>query len=116
MITSACEGRGESGPPGGCPAHYRGPTHVSVHRASGPSAVVVSVLGCDGASRVGVQHAPRNELLGQHGRRYIVDHCQGSQIVGSDGQHLPVVVTSLSLDRGGVAGQWPSLLGRNGLE
>src|SRR4051794_15291399 len=76
----------------------------------------MSVLRGDGATGVGIEHAPRDELLGEYRRRHVVDDGEGPQVVGADGEHLAVVVPALALDRGGVAGQGTGLLRGYGLQ
>ena len=56
-----------------------------------------------GAAGVRVEHAPADELLGQHRGRLVVDHGQGAQVVLADREHLAVVVAALALDRRRVA-------------
>ena len=77
-----------------------------------PVEVASALLVGDRATRVRVQHAPADQLLGQDRGRLVVDDGQGAQVVLADRQHLAVVVAALALDRRGVALQRAGLLRR----
>lgn len=84
--------RGPFGVPGRMPARACGHANAGWAGSWGPrppggtrlrpgrSALVVR----HGAARVGVQDAPADQLLREHGRRLVVDHGEGPQVVLAD--------------------------------
>src|SRR5436309_2148177 len=74
------------------------------------------------AERVGAPELPPvsdytiSLVHGEVARRHVVDDRQRAEVLGADREHLAVVVTSLALDRRGVASQWSYLVDRQLLQ
>src|SRR5918992_1186283 len=64
-----------------------------------------------GGPRLGWQHTPVDQLVGEFARRHVVDDRQRPQVLGADREHLAVVVAALALDRRGVPGERAHLVG-----
>src|SRR3954447_17819614 len=62
-------------------------------------------------TRLGREDAPVDELVSKLAGRLVVDDRQRAQVLGADREDLAVVVAALALDRGGVAGERPHLVG-----